>query len=64
MRELAISRVAMLNSAVYKWNSHAPLAFKAGILKEGLETVLEYPMIGKGKGGDKNKEGEGLGERE
>lgn len=54
----------MLNSAVHKWNSYAPLAFKAGISKEGLEMVLEYPVIGKGKGGDKNKEGGGLGERE
>ncbi|XTI94409.1 4-carboxymuconolactone decarboxylase-like protein [Cenococcum geophilum] len=54
--------LALLHSP--PWNSYAPLAFKAGISKEGLEMVLEYPVIGKGKGGDKNKEGGGLGERE
>ncbi|KAF2803383.1 uncharacterized protein BDZ99DRAFT_512158 [Mytilinidion resinicola] len=60
IRELAISRVAVLNSAVHEWNSHAPLAFKAGITAEGLATVLRGEEVGKGgKGGEG-----GLTERE
>jgi len=54
LRELAISRVAVLNSAVHEWNSHAPLAYKAGISAEGLQTVLNSPFI--------NSQGESRGD--
>ena len=38
--ELAICSVAVLNSAVYEWTAHAPLALKAGVKREALEAVL------------------------
>ncbi|KAF1945620.1 hypothetical protein EJ02DRAFT_441705 [Clathrospora elynae] len=44
LRELAISRVAVLNRAVHEWESHAALALKAGISKEVLQTVLDLPV--------------------
>lgn len=41
--ELAICRVAVLNSAVYEWNAHAPLALKGGVLPGELEEVRSLP---------------------
>ncbi|KAL6246748.1 hypothetical protein RBB50_006055 [Rhinocladiella similis] len=37
--ELAISRVAILTTAVYEWNIHAALALKAGLSPEALEVA-------------------------
>jgi alkylhydroperoxidase family enzyme len=39
LRELAISRVAVVNRAWYEWAHHAPLAEEAGVSKEGMEAV-------------------------
>lgn len=41
--ELAISRVAILTTAVYEWNIHAALALKAGLSAEALETAQTAP---------------------
>lgn len=39
VRELAISRVAVVNKAWYEWMHHAPLAVKAGVSEDALESV-------------------------
>ncbi|EOO02715.1 putative carboxymuconolactone decarboxylase protein [Phaeoacremonium minimum UCRPA7] len=39
IRELAISRVAVVNRAWYEWMHHAPLAVKGGVSEDGLEAV-------------------------
>ncbi|KAM7199537.1 AhpD-like protein [Naviculisporaceae sp. PSN 640] len=39
LRELAISRVAVVNKAWYEWMHHAPLAEAAGVSQEGMEYV-------------------------
>lgn len=37
--EMAVCRVAVLNGAVYEWNSHAPLALKAGVPPAAMHAV-------------------------
>jgi alkylhydroperoxidase family enzyme len=49
LKELAISRIAALNSAVHEWDIHAALALEAGITKETMEFVLSTPFTGRGK---------------
>ena len=62
VRELSISRIAVLNHAVHEWNSHAPLALKAGVSKEGMETIFRGEVAGKNEG---HRVGDGgLGEKE
>jgi alkylhydroperoxidase family enzyme len=39
LRELAISRVAVLNKAPYEWGHHAPLAFAAGVSAQALTAI-------------------------
>ncbi|CAG9955319.1 unnamed protein product [Clonostachys rosea f. rosea IK726] len=39
IRELAISRVAVLNRAWYEWMHHAPLAIKAGVPREAMDAL-------------------------
>jgi alkylhydroperoxidase family enzyme len=39
LREIAISRVAVVNRAWYEWAHHAPLAEEGGVSKEGMEVV-------------------------
>ncbi|GAB1313826.1 hypothetical protein MFIFM68171_04036 [Madurella fahalii] len=39
LREIAISRVAVLNRAWYEWMHHAPLAEAGGVSAEGLEVI-------------------------
>lgn len=39
VRELAISRVAVVNEAWYEWAHHAPLAVKAGVGEGAMESV-------------------------
>lgn len=59
IRELAISRVAVVNRAWYEWAHHAPLAVQGGI-EEGLMDKVKVPealRLGKG-------EGEGFTERQ
>ncbi|KAH8712264.1 Intradiol ring-cleavage dioxygenase [Phaeosphaeriaceae sp. PMI808] len=50
LKELAISRVAVLNKAVHEWDIHAALALKAGMSKEVLQTVFETAKDGKLEG--------------
>ncbi|KUI60587.1 hypothetical protein VP1G_07806 [Cytospora mali] len=38
-RELAISRVAVVNKAWYEWTHHAPLAVAAGVSEAAMEFV-------------------------
>ncbi|KAK3378582.1 AhpD-like protein [Podospora didyma] len=48
LREIAISRVAVVNRAWYEWMHHAPLAEAAGVSKEGMALVkadeVEYTI--------------------
>jgi len=44
LKELAISRVAVLNHAVHEWDVHAALALKAGVSKEVLQTIFDLPV--------------------
>ncbi len=39
LREIAISRVAVVNRAWYEWAHHAPLAEQGGVSKAGMEVV-------------------------
>jgi alkylhydroperoxidase family enzyme len=47
LKELAISRVAVLNKAVHEWDIHAALALKAGISKKCLQAAFESPVNGR-----------------
>lgn len=58
VRELAISRVAVLNGAWYEWHHHAPMLRDAlqaersessDAITEALRTVLEEPCLGTGQ---------------
>ncbi|KAI4931209.1 hypothetical protein J4E85_003799 [Alternaria conjuncta] len=44
LKELAISRIAVLNHAVHEWDVHAALALKAGVSKEVLQTIFDLPV--------------------
>ncbi|KAK1654338.1 carboxymuconolactone decarboxylase [Colletotrichum phormii] len=45
LRELAISRVAVVNKAWYEWGHHAPLAVAAGVSPEGMDAIkTEAPL--------------------
>jgi isovaleryl-CoA dehydrogenase len=48
LKELAISRVAVLNKAVHEWDIHAALAIKAGVSRESMQIVLDTPVTGRG----------------
>ncbi|KAK4463456.1 AhpD-like protein [Cladorrhinum samala] len=39
LREVAISRVAVVNGAWYEWAHHAPLAVEAGVPERGMEAI-------------------------
>lgn len=41
LAELAICYIAVLNTAVYEWTAHAPIALKAGAKREALQAVLK-----------------------
>jgi alkylhydroperoxidase family enzyme len=56
VKELAISRVAVLNQAVHEWDVHAALAVKAGISREGMQSCYDAPLV---KKDDKVREVEG-----
>jgi alkylhydroperoxidase family enzyme len=57
LKELAISRVAVLNKAVHEWDVHAALAIKAGVSKETMQLVFDTPVTGRGWRRDGNMEG-------
>ncbi|WDK20250.1 carboxymuconolactone decarboxylase [Colletotrichum graminicola] len=45
LRELAISRVAVINQAWYEWGHHAPLAVAAGVSADAMDAVkAEAPL--------------------
>ncbi|CAO2653833.1 Nn.00g105660.m01.CDS01 [Neocucurbitaria sp. VM-36] len=48
LKEVAISRVAVLNSAVHEWDIHAALAVKAGISKDAMQLVFDLPVTKNG----------------
>lgn len=48
LKELAISRVAVLNKAVHEWDVHAALAVKNGISRETLQVVFDLPATKRG----------------
>ena len=41
IRELAISRVAVVNRAWYEWGHHAPLAVAAGVAEADMEAIKD-----------------------
>lgn len=43
LRELAISRVAVINTAWYEWYHHAPLAVKAGVSQDAMNWLGLQP---------------------
>jgi isovaleryl-CoA dehydrogenase len=57
LKELAISRVAVLNKAVHEWDIHAALAVKAGVSRETMKVVFDTPVTGRGWRRDGNMEG-------
>lgn len=42
--ELSICRIAILNSAVWEWTAHAPIALKAGLPPSTLKAAQEAPF--------------------
>jgi alkylhydroperoxidase family enzyme len=46
IRELAISRVAVVNRAWYEWSHHAPLAVAGGVREELMEKVKVPQALG------------------
>jgi isovaleryl-CoA dehydrogenase len=44
LKELAISRVAVLNHAVHEWDIHAALVHKAGVSKQVLQSLFDLPV--------------------
>ena len=50
IREIAISRVAVVNRAWYEWMHHAPLAVKGGVSEAGLGTVKHVGPLGVAQG--------------
>ncbi|KAK8089446.1 hypothetical protein PG997_004407 [Apiospora hydei] len=58
VRELAISRVAVVNGAWYEWAHHAPLAAEAGVSQKALDEIV------KGRPGELNDEAVTPEERE
>jgi len=57
VREIAISRVAVVNRAWYEWAHHAPLAEQGGVSKEGMEVVKrEGALRLVGEGADEKPE--------
>lgn len=49
LKELAISRIAVLNHAVHEWDVHAALALKAGVSKQVLQTIFDLPVTRHGE---------------
>ncbi|KAI1361633.1 AhpD-like protein [Xylaria arbuscula] len=66
LRELAICRVAVCNSAWYEWAHHAPLAAAAGLGPRALEIVKKVDLVGDGdgKGGQGGEGGIAVSEEE
>lgn len=48
LKELAISRVAVLNKAVHEWDIHAAIAVEAGISRHAMQLVFDLPVTKKG----------------
>lgn len=67
LRELAISRVAVVNRAWYEWMHHAPLAAAAGVPQAALDALKTETgplrLADYGSGGDGDKTG-GLSEQQ
>ncbi|KAK3941255.1 AhpD-like protein [Diplogelasinospora grovesii] len=56
LRELAISRVAVVNRAWYEWMHHAPLAQNAGVSEAGLAVVKDpNPLVLAEAGGEQKR---------
>ncbi|KAI1423692.1 AhpD-like protein [Xylaria sp. FL1777] len=66
LRELAICRVAVCNSAWYEWGHHAPLAAAAGLGPRALEIVKKGDLdaVGEEERSAAAGQGQGLGDVE
>ncbi|KAI0466765.1 putative 4-carboxymuconolactone decarboxylase [Xylaria cf. heliscus] len=64
LRELAICRVAVCNSAWYEWAHHAPLAAAAGLGPSALEVVKKADLAQVGESEREDAARHGLGEKE
>lgn len=45
LMEMAVSRIAILNRAVWEWTAHAPLALKGGLKREVLDVVRRAEVV-------------------
>ncbi|KAI0532040.1 AhpD-like protein [Xylaria digitata] len=64
LRELAICRVAVCNSAWYEWGHHAPLAAAAGLGAKALEVVKNADLDAVSEDEKAAAEKDGLGAKE
>jgi alkylhydroperoxidase family enzyme len=64
LRELAICRVAVCNSAWYEWGHHAPLAAAAGLGPEALNVIKKEDLADVEAGESEAAERDGLGKKE
>lgn len=49
LMEMAVSRIAILNGAVWEWMAHAPLALKGGLSRDVLALVRTADVVPKGR---------------
>jgi alkylhydroperoxidase family enzyme len=45
LMEMAVCRIAVLNKAVFEWNSHSPLALKGGLSRASLDIVRTAQVV-------------------
>lgn len=64
LMEMAVSRIAILNRAVWEWMAHAPLALKGGFSREALDIVRRAEVVPKGGRAKTDEEAQGLSELE
>lgn len=48
LMEMAVSRIAILNGAVWEWTAHAPLALKGGLKRNVLDIARRAAVVPKG----------------
>lgn len=64
LMEMAVSRIAILNRAVWEWTAHAPLALKGGLPRDVLDIVRRAAAVPKGGRAQTEEEKKGLSELE
>ncbi|KAL1303900.1 hypothetical protein AAFC00_000354 [Neodothiora populina] len=64
LMEMAVSRIAILNGAVWEWDAHAPLALKGGLARAALDVVRRADVVPSGGRERSEEEVEKLAEDE